>query len=363
MQVNNANPLQWLPAVRHMSILFFYLLSAGFQDEVPVTEGLASLLRNGHRQSRDIIQSLSLKMEITDIPFYDFTSPEARLVARSPRVTHVEWWELPSAKRSRMSCAELTSNHLAEGGVVKSLYSHRFQREKPYLSGAISSGDLLSDENPWVEALFNVGFAPNPSVTALLDSPALKKIETVKTADKKTLYQVFFQTADGNKGELWFDPQYNYLVRKTSTYRGEDGVYRIEREVIAFREIRPGVFFPAAVEKRYSEKGKIHVTRSTRFKDVCINESIDPKIFQLKFPAGTTVVDDIKGYQYLSDEAEQPANQPSPLPVTRPVNYPTGHPDARKGFRYTLVVIPVLVATLLGVGWFGWSRYKKRQAG
>jgi hypothetical protein len=163
----------------------------------------------------------------------------------------------------------------------------------------------------------------------------------------------------------WFDPQVNYLVRKQvvhikpqiQTPLSRSNKFRAEREVLEFREYAPGVFFPAVVEWRSYQNGKLHWTRRTRFLDVQVNRGLSPDMFQIRFPPGIVVRDAIRGSVNRTDQKWQPTlvarnEQGHVLQFSRepPLIAPagvTGTVTAREPVSWTWWILPASLLLLV----------------
>lgn len=330
------------------------------QQSGPSNEEMVSIIRHGNIQSRESINTVRMRIEITDIPVLQHSS-ELESKRTSPIRSEVQWWQDGPMVRSRNDCQGYVDEFLLKDGQLKSLGSQPRKGGKPYLNGALAADKWIQHNNPWCDAIFNVGFEDFAPITVLLDRANFKGIEKTEDPGKLILYKTSFETKKGAKGELLFDPKLNYLARKITTW-GEDASTRVEVEALSFREVKPGIFFPETVERRYcrDKQKSVQVTRRLRFKEVVVNEPIPPGVFQLTFPAGTYVGDAIKGVGYLTDEHEQPANKLSPLPksIGSDIGYPTGMEPNKAEWPVLPITIGVgvlLTTVALGI----WLRLKK----
>jgi len=113
--------------------------------------------------------------------------------------------------------------------------------------------------------------------------------------------------------EIWLDPKYNYLVRRTvydqPAVKGGLAAVRTERVVTRFAEPVTGIFFPEEVQFTSAVNGKQDQSSTTVFSDIRINEPLPADVFDLPFPAGTEVDDSILGKRYKVDATGNPIGE------------------------------------------------------
>jgi hypothetical protein len=102
--------------------------------------------------------------------------------------------------------------------------------------------------------------------------------------------------------------------------------------------------------------------------EIQVNQPIDPKVFELHFPKGTSVADEFKGVAYLVDADEQPKGESVPLlkpqvkNINEPTQFATGDPRNRSRFSTTLIVSLAVAGVAGAIAVFGWLRRRKAQA-
>src|SRR5439155_79810 len=108
--------------------------------------------------------------------------------------------------------------------------------------------------------------------------------------------------------EFWFDPRVNYLARKVIT-RVKQSV--AEKTVQEFKEVKPGIFFPAVIRGSTQNAGKLDGRSTTTISKISINAELPADIFDLRFPPGIIVRDSLKNALFKAD-----ANGELTLPPT-----------------------------------------------
>jgi len=109
--------------------------------------------------------------------------------------------------------------------------------------------------------------------------------------------------------KMWFDPNVNYLLRKVvmSPKKSRDEGY-VECEVIHFREYSPAVYFPEVIEHRTYREGRLSGTKTVKLESAVVNEPISARLFQLNFPVGIRVADQMQGKTYKVGLGESEAD-------------------------------------------------------
>jgi hypothetical protein len=106
-------------------------------------------------------------------------------------------------------------------------------------------------------------------------------------------------TNHGGPRTYWFDPKMNFLQRKVVlTYEYLKQPMRMECEVIDFAEPRPGIFFPIRQVTHIYAKEKLFQTQTMNISHIRVNERIPRDVFQLQFPEGCLVRDNLDQKTY-----------------------------------------------------------------
>lgn len=105
----------------------------------------------------------------------------------------------------------------------------------------------------------------------------------------------FIQFSNGRR--ILFDPGYNYLPRCIRQTSQQDSILRV---VEAYREVRPGIWFPQAGYEEVRSKTDPTRNRIKRWRvvELDINQSIPIAAFQIKPVVGTTIQDTFTGFQF-----------------------------------------------------------------
>jgi hypothetical protein len=285
-----------------MLLLLLITASSAINDDVGV-------VRAGHTQARQAIQSLHVKALAT----VNYHGKKPRPATRYK----LEWWQDGETFRSKEEMDESGegpgaqsrefTDRLWKGGRSKTL-TRPFEGGKPGQAvGSLGERSLLvTATSPWNWGLFE--FLPGAGMD-MLDAlgDKAKHVESVEreTVNGRLLFRVKFQ----RKGQLaisaWFDPSVNFLVRKLEVRNVESETLQT-REVTEFRESQPGVFFPYRVVSKGSLRGEPTQDSTVEVESLRVNEPIDPSVFQIAFPKGTAVTDEIQGTAYLSANDEEP---------------------------------------------------------
>lgn len=118
---------------------------------------------------------------------------------------------------------------------------------------------------------------------------------------------------------IYFDPQVNYLVRKTIYATSTDrGRFLREDEVLQFKECGPGLFFPERVVCRTSLNGILDFQCQTTISDIRLNEALPEGTFALSFRTGIRLTDTVENVRYRIDTRGMPISIKEPLPKTTP---------------------------------------------
>ena len=199
-------------------------------------------------------------------------------------------------------------------------------------------------------------------LSELLAQGDIKTLKQVNDNGRDSVY-VDVRDANGWKYEIWIDPGTNYLARKLIRHRrlpnGQNS--RIEGEVLSFREVKPGVFFPDRVGQALFFGGDWFQKGKASLSNLQVNEAVAAGQFRHVFPVGTLVADVEKGTTYTIGPAGTPihvapiASPPPSGPPAGPVGTATP-PDADKdrwSWRHLLLLSSglVLAAGLIMMFW------------
>ncbi|MFO0811184.1 MAG: hypothetical protein U0746_21350 [Gemmataceae bacterium] len=286
----------------------------------------------------------------------------------------VEWWQSGPDFRSAESFAQdsvpqakdaipsFRIDRVSKGGDLKTLEVRDAQAKGPKLkTGSIGDAEsLVTPLSPWSWGLFYLQDAPPLTFAdALQDANRVEHVE-VDVSSGKRLVVASIATHANQSVRIWFDPAVNYLVRKRVN-ETTDRKRRFEFEVTAFRECKPGVFFPEKVVTREFADNKLTGTTTV---DVTahVNDPVDPSVFELRFPEGTSITDKATGVVYVTGPDGRPdpkyKSHPIPPPAKTQVKYPTGdHRENSDGWRRPIGWALAIGCLIVGV-WVVLSRRK-----
>src|SRR5262249_11913545 len=130
--------------------------------------------------------------------------------------------------------------------------------------------------------------------------------------------------------EIWADGSKNYLVCKLVnhvTFKDSAKTGRLEANVVSFREVKPGIFFPDKMEHRNYSNGKEFFRLVTTLSEIRVNEKFPEGVFTINFPEGALVTDKLRGVAYKMGPNQTPAGKPARLiDPTASAGNPLGNP-------------------------------------
>lgn len=274
---------------------------------------LLRAVADGHRQARDAIVTL----HVTAKSVSTSTDPPD-----APRgVQTIEWWQSGPDWRSRESFTQEATppakatvpptryERLFKGGTIKAVSVWERQ-------GVVGDADwLVTPMSPWHWGLFLIQDRPPiPFADLLKDEKAVLSVASEGEGAKRRVVVEFAREA-GHKCRVWFDPSVNYLGRKRVDEYDDHGGRRVENEIEAFREAKPGVFFPVKYVSRYYVAGKLKSQSTLAAEVVEVNEPVADEALTLTFPEGVFIEDTVKGIRY----ATGPDGKPVPARPARPI--------------------------------------------
>jgi hypothetical protein len=323
-------------------------------------------VREGHARSREAIYSLYAKAVF--LANYHGNPP------RPPTRYSAEWWQDGESFRAKevmldgregdKSALESRFERVWRNGRAKVLSQHSKGGKAAQAQGTIGRTDDLSTAiSPWSWGLFELKDGV-PFMEALRDSEKYVASVALEDVAGRSLIRVQFKAEGPMVRTAWFDAGVNYLVRKIRNENSDTGLKR-EQEITEFREALPGIFFPIRAAGRSANRaGQLTLESIAEVKVLRVNETIDSSVFELAFPKGTAVADEIKGIRYVAEDDEQPgtAVPASPLPpkASGRVQYATGQtPPESFSWRRAGAWTSIALVAACGVGW-GVTRWRRR---
>ncbi len=193
------------------------------------------------------------------------------------------------------------------------------------------------------------------------------KVVGVDPAVSSAIHVTFELAESGGRTKVavWLDPAVNHLIRKAiRTEETDQGQIVTEMTVEQFAEPKPGLFLPTKVTQR-AKVGKAEFPGVTlTATDLRVNESIPPATFQLAFPVGTRVSDQIRGTTYTVTADGSQAKPGVTFPVaeppqgeSRPTATPADADDPAWPWWKRIVLASALLVILAGA--VVWVRRRK----
>jgi hypothetical protein len=350
-----------------MHILVALVCLAAPDGGKAVPDDLLALIREGHRNSRELIRTLHTDIEWKTVGGSD---------SGEGRGDHVEgiWWEdgpqwrLVETRQASLgkSAGSFKRDTVSTGPVQSSLLSESFGGQTT-VSGSFEVPKEQSEglTNPWSRALFVLSDLPRKTLSDLLDEPGgVKAIEPV-TLDGAHCYKLTLDSFAETDTEVIVDASRNYVVRRfVKVPRLKGRFARIEQEITEFQEPAPGIFFPKAAEIRIfttGADGKPGLWRLNQigFRKVEVNRPIDPAIFKRGFPEGIAVGDLRNGTLYIWGK-DKPASAPMPLP--QPAAAVTTETSPKANRPLVLILLNLALITGAAIAWLIY-RVRTRQSG
>ncbi len=131
-----------------------------------------------------------------------------------------------------------------------------------------------------------------------------KVIRQTSSGPEAVSAQLFFQKHSPEERdwtiEVVFDSSVNYLIRR-AIYSADDGHYRRQQQVVQYKEVTPGLFFPEHVVGTSENNSVQESSLMADFSEIDVNTPLPPGVFQLRYPHGVYLTDAIRGYEYQVD--------------------------------------------------------------
>jgi hypothetical protein len=341
---------------------FFLIGIIGFLQprQLSAAEELLKVVRAGHLSTTQALHTFSCKISV-------------KLSTDPPEVHTGEYWRSHDAIRVRSLHNNLVSDRILQNSKIRKVYSN------PRKSGASGVNvfiepfkDLvLGDCDVWDHALLL--FQGPPPNSGLMTFDRLLETKTqVKKVDRqhengRELIVVRLEH-EWAVLTIMFDPQLNWLVRKytyaTIVDKPETRT-RSEFEVVQFRELASGMYFPVHIKGRHLrvQSNRVMYTQQTTLSDIRINHRIPDDTFHIPLPDGTVVEDLIQGKKYTVDGKGNPVG---PMKDLAEMKTPSRHVTPRSQTleepkSITEWILPVsAVVLVVGLGLGAYRRWKSR---
>lgn len=213
---------------------------------------------------------------------------EFRLVFQSTRGWHGHFHGLSGTLKAHVEVPSQNGSNPSNNGII----------------GPLGSSVLGDPETLCLLTVPGKGEWPWVSLAASMEeSHRFKKQRNF--SEKGREYSII--SADHKKGkyEAWLSKQHNYLIGKMINWTIEDRNFpSMESEVLEFREIVPGIYFPTIISSKIFSPtdGKQRDVRTVTVEEISINQPIPKSQLNFRFPAHLMVLDQIHNKVWMTDE-------------------------------------------------------------
>lgn len=294
-------------------------------------------IRERHQNSRELIRTIEADYEVVNKLFPFQGSPYSQV--------RIQWWQDIDVIRCK---SKSTTRALDKSEQVKSAgpidtptisYDDFLIRDGDFTSlqrlnaskqhtASIrpTAGKTYTLKDLWSDALFVLDKKEGATLPDLLQDPRSNvRIESVRE-EQLLLHKLTIERVLGSEKqnlEILVDPTHSYLVRSFVRVRSSDKDYtRREVRVSRFKEVAPGIHFPAQITSKVyvrnssGDSPELRAVTEITFNSVTVNHSIDPNKLTLELPPQTGVVDHRDRTTYLigakGEEVQKTAGVPMP---------------------------------------------------
>ena len=128
----------------------------------------------------------------------------------------------------------------------------------------------------------------------------IKKVNGFNTI-RADIYRYTGETKVHTRG-ICFSPEHNFAIVKIELYSGPKS--SVSFDVLELEEAKKGIWFPVhGCRSDSSGKGPKNIIKATS--KVIINQGLKKEYFDIEFPPGTQVNDEISGIRYVSKPTEE----------------------------------------------------------
>lgn len=286
--------------VRIILVTFASLTAAGVVRGADKEEIIATC-RDGYLQSRAAIRTLTCNVEDHRSAWRGLNPYTGKMMNFPATIMRLRWVEDRDIALGKMTLDPVVLDYLWDKGTLKELKTDEAENPKTHVGRIDGPEGITHVATAWGLALMDRPDYFRARVNAENVSEAISD-----TLEGQRCYRVTILT-DGAREDVWFDIKKNFLLRQRIVYPHPGNIAVFHRyKVTQFSEDKPGAFFPASVHYEIMNNGKVDQSHKMLFRDVKINDPIDPAKLTLRFPTGTHVTDTRKGIAYTVDENEQP---------------------------------------------------------
>lgn len=294
-------------------ILHCFIIRAD-ENNTPSFEEICIL----NKKQIDLIQTLHCRVESGNI----LNSPNGK--TRSSK-REGEFWYIPGQVKARIIDANFNQEYTWKDSILKQFSTTTEPGSDTPLYSVIHSNSntrYIHNLDPFLVGLMVI----NPPETVngallsqILNQSVIAKKKENKTEDNAKYIVLTLEFKPNNEQtiksdwnlELYFDKSVNFLVKKAIYTQIKTNFRRII-EVTSFKSYDNGIFFPESVVNRSFDGEKLTKLTVAKFTNVVINEKIPEEIFQIRYPHGILLVDNIKKTNYPINENGEPIEKNIP---------------------------------------------------
>lgn len=320
-------------------------------------------VRSGNAASQAAVATVQARVEVT-IHF------PPSVVASIPGSSETDKYVLDYVRSGDKERVKEIQGPLGVRDIIRDFGNKKGSLFVPQSGGkSVDTAILGNEQTPpvtmhiWEWVLFELPECKAP-LSQLLDMGDVKKLKSTEISGRALIY-LDVRLSKDQRYELWVDPAVNYLVRKLIYHTSKPKVdLRVEKEVLSFREVQPGVFFPEQlVHGLFFSGGQWFEKAEATLTNIRVNEPLPEGQFRHTFPPGTMVTDYEKGQAYIVSPEGQPrlvspldpsgARAPEEVMTQTPV---TADDDPWPWHR--ILVLVSVVAVVCGLSVTLWKRLK-----
>jgi len=313
-------------------ILVFVLAPPTFAS---TREELLQLARNGYRQTRESITSISAHIRVKTVT----KQPGGKTKSLE---SHGQWIEQGSSVRWNEDCTDPEGQPLSfrnpdEFKKTLLVHTHRDyssvdgqvtcvnvrqpQGSGPARSGtlAVSKGSNESSLDPWSVAGFLVQDKPRMTLMDALENREWAKDAELVLSDGEEAIHVTCLCPDSKHVEAWLSPSHGFLAKRLLLRWGKNdsSSLRFEYTMDKFAQPVPGIFFPCHSVKTTRMPGSEDPqwTVEATIGSIVLNKVIPAEAFRLTIPPGTATLDLINDRIFIMGEHGKPSSKGLVYPI------------------------------------------------
>ena len=271
-----------------------------------------------NKKQIDLIQTLHCRVESGNI--LNLPNGKTRSSKREG-----EFWYIPGQVKARIIDANFNQEYTWKDSILKQFSTTTEPGSDTPLYSAIHSNSdtrYIHNLDPFLVGLMVIN--PPETVNGAPLSQILNKSVIAKKTENKTdengeyiVLNLEFKPnndqtikSDWNL-ELYFDKSVNFLVKKAIYTQIKTNFRRII-EVTNFKRYNNGIFFPDSIVNRSFDGDKLTKLTIAKFTNVVINEKITEEIFNIQYPHGILLTDNIKKTNYNINKNGDPIEKNIP---------------------------------------------------